>query len=67
MDDVEFLAMFSDIFQGIGLVELEGIVPLRFYVHPHDLESCAAIAHRGTAGTTEKVKKSHFLSSMAWM
>jgi hypothetical protein len=60
VDDVELAAELdiSEHVERVGLVELEWVVGLRRNVHPDDVEACAVIAHRCTAGTTERVEQS---------
>jgi hypothetical protein len=56
VNHIKLPPVLRNIFQRIGLVELEGIVRLRQVIHADNRESCTVIAHRCPACPTEQVK-----------
>ena len=55
MNYIELVAVFQAIFQGIGLVEFEGVSRHGAIIHSHNLKSRAVIAHGSPASATKKV------------
>jgi len=56
VNHVELVAVLCQIFQRVGLVELEWIVRLWRYIHAYHLKACAMVAHACAPSPTKQIE-----------
>ena len=53
---VEFVPMFSQVFERVGLVKLERVVRLWVDIDTNNVETGSVVTHSGATGTTEQIE-----------